>query len=537
MLDFETQCCDAADYLGLGSHCAAGGNCINDLRPLGSVLWFAWPEYVGIAQQAVLYVALALFMLSIALSAKVAINSIRKFTQLPRFSYIVLLLISTGIHYFFFAPVLWVSLSDAPAGLFALNGCWIVLLSWSARSWRLALGLAIGGLLLGLAVWVRAFNLYPLLVVLAVYVLTWCFRKQRRAAELLLLTALLPIAAQYAAIFYKFDALGFISPNTSSSWTKTHLTDEAIGYDTLTPHTGLRYFSHCPREGGLLGAIEKRDFNAYMCVIKHRLNFYWGSDLRYTYIVAKNPHNMVNYPERLDEPVYWLRQHIHAEPDSALAPNGRLEAEVFKLTTEHFNSGYPKEVFTGVSIGEPGVHTLSAWLWSPKPKLMDVVLLNQHNHVLLEERVQLTPEPKRYHFSALIPDHYIIVLFRANSNLPEELGSELDDSFSIWGVQLEQGDQLSAYSLATSDDLHRQYSTVLLGLNIALSVLALVLLLRKPLRTVPYISVALFVVLSFGQALIIVPEQRFIIVPQVIVWLFGICSLAIFLLRKKQLSA
>lgn len=64
MLEFGAQCCDAECYLLLGQQCALESHCHDSLRPMGVVLWFAWPLALGLRQEIPIVAHAGLLLLS-----------------------------------------------------------------------------------------------------------------------------------------------------------------------------------------------------------------------------------------------------------------------------------------------------------------------------------------------------------------------------------------------------------------------------------------------------------------------------------------
>lgn len=320
---FLPQCCDADGYVGIGYQCSiVAAKCFHwPLRPVGAPLWFSLPFRLGVPLAAFVVAHLVLLAVSIALSA----TWLTRWPSRPGRGrlrttgwWALCAVASSAIHYFWFRPVLFHTLSDAPAGLLALIALWLCLLA-RPEARPIPGGMLVAGVLLGLAAWLRAFYLYPVLVSLVVFVAVWWSTRARSSrAALSILVALVPIAAQYVVIYETTGHVGYLGQAQTSAWSTTHLASSALGYDTVIPgapgalgmslesylvqvrhlpahfatagaptvsYTGTgKYWPSGCRNGGLLPALRALDPGQAACITLGRLWFYLGSYASTTYL-------------------------------------------------------------------------------------------------------------------------------------------------------------------------------------------------------------------------------------------------------------
>lgn len=289
------QCCDGETYLRLGEACALTGDCYDAQRPMGAVYWFSLPYRLGLDANALVYAHLLLAAISILLSTLTIGKQLIHHTRLPK-QYLIwaaIAMTSTLIHFIFLYPLLRVSLSDIPAGLLALNGIWILLLCDDEDKYGW-IKIAVAGLCIGMAAWVRAFYLYPLLASISVWTIICWKQKSFKNSDGWLFLAALPILIQYGVTYQQSGSFSFISPEKIDEGIHLHLDDPAIGYDMIIrPREFWRWQSDCGEINGLVTSIKNADATSLLCLIKGRINFYFGSYSHITY------HNFYNAQ------IYW----------------------------------------------------------------------------------------------------------------------------------------------------------------------------------------------------------------------------------------
>lgn len=304
------QCCDGETYLRLGEACATTGECYDTQRPMGAVYWFSLPYRLGLDGHALVFGHLLLLAISILLSTLATGRGLINHHMQPK-RYLLwagLAISSALIHLVFLYPLLRVSLSDMPAGLLTLIGICILLLADQDEKHRW-IKLAVAGLCLGLAVWIRAFYLYPLLVSISFWAIVNWKRSSFKKNDCWLLLALLPITIQYGATYNHAASFSFIPPDRIDEGVNLHMNDPAIGYDMIIrPREYWRWQSDCGEIQGLAESIKSLNMKSLLCLSKGRFNFYFGS---YSAITYHNYHNFESYwgdnPLPNPQPVFELR--------------------------------------------------------------------------------------------------------------------------------------------------------------------------------------------------------------------------------------
>lgn len=283
-LQFLPQCCDANLYLDIGAQCAATNDCYHALRPMGANLWFSLPFRLGLPADSLMALHAALLALSVWLSVNALRTLLPGSLSMPQRS--GLWLASSIAHAVFFLPVTFYALSDAPAALFVLIACWLLLWQRAAATPRsIILQMTTAGLLLGLAAWVRTFYLAPLALMLPYWLFMLRHRARRTAIAGLILAALLPVCVQYATTYSRFGALSFMAPAATQSMYLDHFWEPAGGYDTLASNKPLYWHATCDGNVPVYKAFFARSFSEHACIFNNRLHFYLGSYGAATYLL------------------------------------------------------------------------------------------------------------------------------------------------------------------------------------------------------------------------------------------------------------
>jgi len=320
-LEFSPQCCDADAYAGRGYQCALGfSGCYSPIRPMGIVLWYSLHYRVGLPLVSYLYINLLLLLFSSVLLG-VAFSRLlprRLRVEQPAIGAIAPSLSSLTAHLVFFWPTMFNTLSDTPAGLWALLGIGALLNLGAKTEFYYVL---LAALALGFAAWMRAFYLYPLYGALAVFLILWLKPQNREYRSLLVLLALSPVAVQHWVTYSRTGEASYLDHRKEADWATRHLTSKAKGYDTLlygTPppksvpleailakkgHYGeapnhpqfdnrIRvnaYYwpSNCSsKELGLLDAWRKGEIKVAACLVFARLDFYLRSYSPRSYLLG-----------------------------------------------------------------------------------------------------------------------------------------------------------------------------------------------------------------------------------------------------------
>lgn len=283
--DFLPQSADAINYLEIGSDCAKGLNgCYDPLRPMGSVLWFSIPYRLGLPPEYIIIGNLLLVLISIILSGfamQRLVQTLNPHRPKSKILFLILTGFSAAAHLLFLYPVMFNSLADTPAAVFALIAVWTLLLSRSNSSLAILGG---SGAMLGLAAFFRIFYLMPVLIVLAAFGLIW--RRQRRMGQLVFLVALLPILFQCMATYRNYGYFNYLQ-NKNMGYSSTHLKGELIGYDTLLPAQGAADGHPWKLEGiesGLFSLLWKGNIKDALRLLAGKIEFYLGTYSPRTYL-------------------------------------------------------------------------------------------------------------------------------------------------------------------------------------------------------------------------------------------------------------
>lgn len=535
MFTFDSQCCDAHQYINLARACLAG-ECYDPVRPAGIQYWFSLPLRFDLPLEYIMVANWVLLLFSIVLAALAASTLLRNLNGSVGVRTKVLgLIVIAAVHLFFFWPFMHVLLADAPAGLMATIGIFSYLIGSNTVRWPAAAWLILGGIGLGMSAWMRSFYLYPVVIVLALHMLYWVFNQKRRSAELLLLAALIPILIQFNMTWQRYQEWSFIAPKDSVTWKAIHLSDSGIGYDTLLPFNPYRIFPKCEFiPGGMKSAWEYKSLSTFWCYTSRRIAYYWGSDNRKAYVQMKNGTNLFAYGERMDTLPIWSPVGVAVAADAELAPDGKKTAEKISFLESTSPDDEPhRRLKVGFMPTVVGPHTLSIWLWSPIAKELVIRWEQAYTREQLKElTVKLTPEPVRYQLTADFPMEYFLLQIGSDGISSSEIGSAPGEYFYAWGLQLERGAVMTDYSFNDDPAQYRLWSPLLLICN--LLAFALAMLLIFPIikhKQMPVLMALLFFGLMFGEALLILPEQRFVIAANTIMWLLAWIS-CLYLIKR-----
>lgn len=537
MLEFDAQCCDAHLYINLARACLAG-ECYDPVRPAGVQYWFSLPLRVGLPLEYVMVANWVLLFISVTLAVFAVRAVLRKINGAVGLgATAIILFVATASHIFFFWPFMHVFLADAPAGLMATIGIFSYLLGSNSQRWPAAAWWVLAGIGLGMSVWIRSFYLYPVVILLGIHTLFWLLNGRRRAVDILVLVALIPILIQFNMTWQRHHQWSFIEPVASKTWKSIHLSDSGIGYDTLLPFSAYRIFPKCEFiPGGVKAAWDNKSFKTLWCYTSRRIAYYWGSDTRQAYMIMKSGTNLFPYGEQLDTLPIWSADGVRVIADDAIAPDGNRTADklIFPEELNHTRDGL-KRMTIGFMPTWVGPHTLSIWLWSPVEKR--VILRWRHassNEVLKELPIVLTAEPTRYSLTADFPMEYYLLHLVSEGQQAEQMGSATSDYFYAWGLQLERGAIMTPYTFNDDPAHYRLWSAWLLLANLTALLLALILI--KPIVQYRNTSLLLtlgFIGLTFGEALLILPEQRFVVATNTVLWSLAVLSF-IWLCRLRQ---
>lgn len=545
LFDIANQCCDAGSYVGIGSECAVGGKCYGELRPVGDYLWFAVPPKLGWPLESLIAANLVMLLVSILLSVMAFKKLLESTCSLAvRKSPLFLMVLSSiAIHAVFLRPTLFNTLSDPPANLFLLNSFWLLMIAHFNHRQGLAVKMQflLSGLCLGLAAWLRAFYLYPVLVGLSAYLMSWIFSKKRKPEQLLLLLALLPISTQYITMHKVYGTYSYLQEESTNSWVRVHLYQPFIGYDTVFPREG--YFwepQHCEAKLGILNGWDAGDYKGIGCIVMERIYFYLGSYEPETYKFTDRTNQLIfQYAESIGaSQTDWFISELMVEPDVTMAPDGKQTAEKLTVTTAKPDGSGDVVMWIPLRANTP--HTFSVWLWSPVARTVNLAI-KRHNDdaIIARQQFTLTSTPTRYAITGatLGVDRNSIGGTTFNADLYDvdigrtpypdaavSFGTVPGDYFYAWGAQLETGGSTTDYdpSGIFSPDSVRKWRPAILVLNAGMLLLALIAIVRQRafwFRQGAGLCILAIALASAAESVAIIPEQRFGIGWMIFFWL------------------
>lgn len=551
LFELWAQCCDALQYQQVGENCAINGDCYDNLRPMGAALWFSIPYRLGVSPANLVWMHFLLIGASVMLSVKVframaAQAFIRPF-MFNKLQLLVLFLASITVHFIFFLPVLFHTLADAPAGLLALCGFWLLCLGHTRQSnaWTYAAA----GICLGMAAWLRIFYLYPLLLVMAFYALRQVVSTKKKGELDFIFMALLPLVIQYSSTYHIAGHFSYVSKQESASWKSIHLTDSAIGYDTVMPAKDIpeqahRYYSDCSINfPGIIGAWQQGAYSDAVCIVLHKVNFYFGSYMPRTYITYPSefldddsPRNLLSFGQQFNKSPIWQAYGLSILIDADSSPINPIDHTADRMEVVQEKPNGSGAIFQGYSPQESAVYTFSVWLWTsmPVPKTISLAVLENPDDTLISQEVfELSSLPSRYHVTAeMSQGNRYKLLIGAVEGSPTSMGTEQGDFFYAWGAQLDAATGPLDYVPEIDVGLQRMWSATILVLNVFASLIALGICLICIQRKIwGAVAAFLFLIAIFGQALFVVPEQRFLVVFHTVVWWLTMAAAIIILSR------
>jgi len=531
---FFQQCCDAISLQKIGEKCALYNDCYTDVRPGGAGYWFSLPTRFGLPDSSLIYTNIALLLLSSLLSC-LAIFSIQR-QKKPIVIKICFAMASVAIHGIFLWPTLFTSLSDPPSALLMLNGIWLLLLSRNTNSAPNLMLIVVGSSMLGLAAWIRSFYFYPLLASIAIGCIGFYFllKEHKKISHVLILSALLFPGVQIMHTYKTTGKIAYIYTAASNNWINTHLGSKEIGYDTVLPE--LAMYSrpqYCNINSGLLVSLKTLDYSSLLCLLTNRAAFYLSTYKSTTFIDKNKPKNLLSgeRAEDINGDATSLVHNLDIQWNAAIDPFGNITAA--KLQKKQTASTDIAYVAQWITLPGDTEYTFSVWLWAEHPKNIEIAFSRHRDNLLIAKKnTSVTTQPQRFFVSGKTQDanDYNVSIGNmpfANDSIDK---SPMPATFYAWGAQLEVGSLMTEYSdfEAPNPELLRPQYPLLLAANIIAIFTALLFMVRKRevLLTNPAHLVAVSImVFSFAQALIVIPEQRFIVACMIFIWLLAVMEI------------
>lgn len=541
LLEFVPQCCDASIYLKMGQQCAVQGLCYNGLRPMGAVYWFSLPYRFGLPATSLILAHYLLLGISVILSVMAANALQRKIfgIKITKRMIGVLLLCSLAIHSVFLFPVLRTTLSDAPAALFALIGTWLLMLSTEASKKRIipkrivTIGLA--GLMLGMAAWFRAFYLYPVLIGIGLWLLVTLWRDKHSRVHLAILAAMIPIGVQYGATFNDSHQISYLDPETSASWSESHLDSTITGYDTILPFDYHTWYAPCEHYSSLLRALKTADIKSMGCVIAGRINFYLGSYSAQPYLPTfEHNHNPI--------PVIGDHTLLSFSDSSSISTNNILYAKNKTGDVGIFKSWKPDphqdgKLHWSIPLERGNIYQFLVSVWSDNTlQNIDIRIIDHETQqTRAETGILIIPQEE---FSrpneSIINDSITNVVIDRNGVYDIVIESQVYDENSVLGKAAKEFNRslnteafyikdIKLLKISRTEPSSRIWSTPMLIANLVAILIALTLLKVFVDQKDHFKLVTSLIPIScFAVCLVIVPEQRFVIFPLIFSWWLAI---------------
>ena len=526
--EFFKQCCDADLYLEIGKKCALG-SCYDETRPSGLGYWFSLPIRLGLPSDTLIYVHIALLLISVPLSVY-ALLSINK--QINKWSATFLTMTSLALHTIFLWPTLFTTLSDPPSALLMLNGIWLLLLSRNTNTLPNLISITTGSSMIGLAAWIRSFYFYPLLASVAIFFTCFlCLRRERKKiANILIFSALFFPAIQVVHTYKASGKISYLHTPSSNNWKNFHLNATTVGYDTVLP--GLAMYStpqYCKITHGLLPSLKERDYPSLLCLLFNRALFYLATYKNVTFIDNYDNRNILLKNDIKKSTLLTHNIDVHSNISTGDYASTKF---TIQKTIPASTDAY---IATWISLQAHTKYTFSIWMWSENPSNITIAFFHYDRaSVIAKKVVRLTSQPQRFFISSETSNagNYGLSIGNMPFTNDNSVPSPMPLSLYAWGPQLEAGSAMTAYTDTDIKDIHpdvlRPKRPLLLVANILAIFAALLFLVQnhKTLFANPARLMAVSVVIfSFAQALIIIPEQRFIIAPMIFIWLLACTQL------------
>lgn len=490
---------DASEYLSQGEDCAYEGQCFNTLRPIISMLWFSLPHRLGLPSTAILILHALLLLCSIALAVHLLIRPTGKSGRFSRPQQVLAVVFSASIHAVFIWPTFFYSLTDTPAALLILCAIFLLLILQSSNAKFRGIGYFFIGLLLGCAEGLRIFYLYPLLAFLALYLTISVLQKQREWRKFYLISALLPVLLQnYATFLYSGEIAHLPTSSEMRFWSNVHRSSTYTGYDTLIPEQGYPWFtSHCAVQRGILPSWQKNDWQQLSCLIAGRVYFLLGSYGSQTYFER----NDIDFSDvRIPETLIIKEKKDWKDPYS----NDGWIVNLYSASDD--------AITTFVDLPEKSVTFALSARSDAVSSQLKLGIMTIDRVILIEKLIPMTTQPTRHFLHAEIPaaGKYIVTIG------PDKI-HPVPFIFEIGDFRLTASNAEEAYPAAPNKV--RYWSPVILCAQTVIVVLFIITILKKSKNQPELLAIAAFPLLIIAQALIVIPEQRFIIVSEICFWL------------------
>jgi hypothetical protein len=277
MYGFE-QCCDAYQYTDLGRACFADiSKCWDPLRPIGAITLnaIAGPKGVVLINHLLLLVVAFIMIRIERRDSGVHIEGSvpRKF--LMQFAKVAGLFFVLELLFFGLASV---TLSDVPAGVFAT----LAIIGFTRKEF------ALFAIAAGICVLVRASYLYPMIVLVVVFLFESYRNNEYSIGLKVLIIFFVLLAPQYWLTYENTGAFSFIDPRQIKLLRVVHLESNWSGYDTLLPGVAHPWLQSKSTVGVLTAFYQNRVVDLLDLIVS-RMGFYFSSFVPFGKVYLSSP--------------------------------------------------------------------------------------------------------------------------------------------------------------------------------------------------------------------------------------------------------
>jgi len=519
MLAFWPQSSDALDYLDIGKQCAETGMCFDNLRSVITCYWFSLPYRLGVSPDSFMLLAhIVLLLVSVALASRVILVLMPASAPHKSVSVAGVIAMTALVHGVFLLPTFFHALTDTPAALVVLIALELFLLVHINPMRQPNRVIAVVGLLLGIAVALRVFNLYPLLITVLVYqIVSWRVKEKGTVnafKKRYLWLMLLPIGFQVAATYQHKQEVSYLPTEGTQFWRNIHQYSAYIGYDTLLPEESYPWFGDKATCMGLRPALEQQNWRGLLCTLGGRIHFLLGSYSHQTYIQT----------DRIEWDYLSVDPGLHVEtlqeadwPYDMTQGGGRVTPPQNGIET-------PQRIVQEIWLDNAGPVTVNLTARdagsaiASSPVYLHMRIESVEGKLFAGHWLELGKQLQRHHWHLTLdqPGRYVVAM-----EVPTERPAPA--VFDAGDFTVQAGVHEEPYPIAT--ERIRFWSMGWLVVQ-CVSMIALLALLLSNLRCHARIVVlAILPLLTLAQSLLIIPEQRFVVVFEIMLWLGVVASL------------
>ena len=537
LIDLTRQCCDADGYLSLGYRCAQTNFCYDELRPIGDPLWFSLPYRLGLNENCLFYMQGLLVLL-------VGYSLFRLFGKIgPAWALaMAALLIQIG-------PTFFNSLADTPASLFLVEGLVLALIATQREHAGLFF---LAGISLGCSALLRAAYFNPLCAAGLVFFIFWFWQtavKKQTALRnsILILSFTLPMTVQFYASWKNMHEWSFASRAQTHAQLNDHLNSTVVGYDTLLIESSYYWAPPCAPSKGVWTGIKEGNSAGLFCLLSNRVRFYFGSYAPHTFY-GDNNKNFINngFAEGVGNSSAWGLHNITSTQYAARSPAGNIKASrLSPHNTTDDNQAYVQS--TSLLPLRPGTYRYSIWLWTPAgqpatkvsmqffSKRLSSASLDWSSENISQETIELSTEPKQFFFETRLPElSYLVTRINPSADV-FAWGAMLETTNTSTGYIKSQQLLYSPIGSTTQLSGHeRLFSTTLLVANVIATLASFWFLFLSYIKTRSplYIFTGTLLVLVLIEAMLILPEQRFLQASLAMHWILFFLLLDLLIAKK-----